>query len=347
MTMKRPLTHIAWVFAIGAGVAVVSISLRAADEDDEAPAPQPMRTMVVDGMPGVRLNEAEQKHAGIELRVLPTVTHVPRRQGYAAVLDIVPLLDAAQHLSDAQAQLQSANATLTQSQAEYTRAHDLHDAGQNISDRELQSEEAAWHRAQAAAGSARRSLAAERAALNAMWGPVMAEWVEKQSQAFAALARGEDRLIRINLSGAMFATAPGEARVQAPDGTWVDAMLISEAARADPVFQQIAYLFRAPAAHGLLPGLNLRAEVKASEAGVKQTGVIVPASAVVWWQGRSWAYVQEKPGTFVRRRIAIDEPEEQGGYFVTGLPGSAAVVVAGAEAILSEETRPAVAPEQD
>ena len=75
--------------------------------------------------------------------------------------------------------------------------------------------------------------------------------------------------------------------------------------------------------------------------------MIVPASAVLWWQGQTWVYLEPKSGLFARHAIATDQPDEQGGYFVSSLPAAVPVVIAGADVLLSEETRPAVAPNAD
>ena len=347
MPKGNPLQRVSGVIALAAVVALLGVRLSADDDDEGQSVPRPVRTTVVNGMPAVRLNAGEQKHAGVTVKTLSEVRHVPQRHGYAAVLDIRPLLGDAQLLSDAQSKMQSTSADREQAEAEYKRAQQLHEAGQNVSMRALQSAEAAWRRAGAAAEAARRSLAAQRATLNATWGPMLADWVKKQSAEFIRLSTGEDLLLRITLPGAPLDASPDGASVEAPDGTWVHATLISSAPQADPRFQQVAWFFRVPANPGLVPGLVKRANVRLAGVGAPQTGVVVPSSAVVWWQGGSWVYVQDEPDTFVRHRIATDQPGDQGGYFVTSLPDSPSVVVTGAEAILSEETLPAVAPEVD
>jgi hypothetical protein len=75
-------------------------------------------------------------------------------------------------------------------------------------------------------------------------------------------------------------------------------------------------------------------------------GTNVPASAIVWWQGRAWIYVRNSPETFVRREIATDTPAQTGGYVVKTLPGNAEVVTQGAQMLLSEEFRSQVQVEE-
>ncbi len=70
-------------------------------------------------------------------------------------------------------------------------------------------------------------------------------------------------------------------------------------------------------------------------------GVLVPSAAIVWWQGRAWAYVRAGPDRFVRREIptSLPAPDGSGGYIVRDLPAGAEIVTQGAQALLSEEFR--------
>jgi hypothetical protein len=65
----------------------------------------------------------------------------------------------------------------------------------------------------------------------------------------------------------------------------------------------------------------------------------VPASALVWWQGRAWAYRRTGRDRFVRVEIATDLPAQGGGYIVKDLPKDAEIVMRGAQLLLSEEFR--------
>ena len=69
-------------------------------------------------------------------------------------------------------------------------------------------------------------------------------------------------------------------------------------------------------------------------------GVIVPQSAVVWWQGKAWVYVAASPTTFIRRETPTGNPVSAG-YFVPGsaLAAGTKLATAGAQALLSEEFR--------
>ena len=68
-------------------------------------------------------------------------------------------------------------------------------------------------------------------------------------------------------------------------------------------------------------------------------GVMIPAAAVVWWQGKAWVYVQTDPNHFVRRELSTETPVPEGWFVGTGLAAGDSIVVRGAQLLLSEEFR--------
>jgi biotin carboxyl carrier protein len=120
-------------------------------------------------------------------------------------------------------------------------------------------------------------------------------------------------------------------------GPRVTARLVGPAPEADPVTRRPAYLYRAGRSWpGAAPGVPIVALVPGAQPG--GTGV-VPDSAVVQWEGLTWAYRQRAPGRFERVRVATDRPVPGG--WLTGPPLAAGdtVVLRGAEELLSEEFR--------
>jgi hypothetical protein len=93
------------------------------------------------------------------------------------------------------------------------------------------------------------------------------------------------------------------------------------------------------------PGLQVRADVRLPSARVQQA-ISVPASAVLFHQGRSLVYVRLEPGAYERRDVRLLGRE--GGRWVlaprqdpvpSGLAPGEAVVRRGAQVLLSEEFR--------
>jgi hypothetical protein len=86
----------------------------------------------------------------------------------------------------------------------------------------------------------------------------------------------------------------------------------------------------------VLPGMNVLAFLPS---GKHVDGVTVPASAIVWWQDKAWAYRRLDPERFARADITTDLPVPGGGYVVAGLPDAVEIVTRGAQLLLSEEFR--------
>jgi hypothetical protein len=84
----------------------------------------------------------------------------------------------------------------------------------------------------------------------------------------------------------------------------------------------------------IAPETSLLAHVSV---GGEMKGVVVPTSAVVWSEGRAWAYQQTGPSQFTKRSVATDLPLANGYFVAKGLSTGDKVVTVGAQALLSEE----------
>ncbi len=89
-------------------------------------------------------------------------------------------------------------------------------------------------------------------------------------------------------------------------------------------------------------GIDTRALVPgfSEGAGGKRTpGVVIPDSAVVWLDGKAWAYVQKGREKFVRQEVATNHPVGKGWFVTKNFQDGDRVVVQGAQLLLSEEFR--------
>ena len=121
-------------------------------------------------------------------------------------------------------------------------------------------------------------------------------------------------------------------------GARFTARLEGPAPEADPVTGGPAYLYRVRGGGSALrPGSSVIALLPDLRASVR--GVDVPAEAVVQWESLAWAYVEREPGKFARVRVPTDFPVPGGWRVEHGLAPGNAVVVTGAEQLLSEEFR--------
>jgi hypothetical protein len=122
-----------------------------------------------------------------------------------------------------------------------------------------------------------------------------------------------------------------------PGNRLVQTRFVSPLPQVNPQIQGVSFLYRVPNQPGLAVGMNL---VVLVPVGQRLDGAVVPGSAIVWWQGKAWAYVESPANTFTRHEVPTDHPVT-GGYFVPGssFPPATKLVTSGAQALLSEEFR--------
>ncbi len=310
---------------------------QSAEAQREAPIMAPQRVMQVGGETLVTLPPDTQRQGGIETAELPQVTVQVPVTGYGAVLDLQPLTDLANRIAVAKADRDTAAAKLAASRTAYERAKGLYQDRQNISAAQLQAAEAEFRTDQASMAAADSRLSTQETSAVQTWGAALGQAMAERSPLLARLLYREEVLVQVTLPpDRIVAAAPQQATGGESGGAAVTLTLVSPATRTDPRIQGQSFFYFAPGGSGLLPGASLVVHLPADPAA---EGVMVPPSAVVWWQGQAWVYLRTGPQTFVRRGISTDVPEPGGGYFVAGLPQPTVVLVQGAQALLSEEGR--------
>lgn len=149
----------------------------------------------------------------------------------------------------------------------------------------------------------------------------------------------EHPVVKVGWTSEAPTSPPSSISVVAPDGgTGHRAILVGPAPEADPVTRRAAYLYRLDGPWlAARPGLLVQAQLPAGNGTSR--GVVIPAAAVVQWDGLDWAWLRREADHFVRVRVLTDRPVA-GGWMV-GPPWAAgdSVVVTGAEQLLSEEFR--------
>ncbi len=303
----------------------------------EAAGQPPQRVSTVQGEKVITLAAAAQRADGIKTVALANARHQERLSAYGSVLDLRTLNDLANRRQAAKAQLEIAEAKLDASRTAFERARKLYNDHQNISAAQLETAEAAFHVDQAGAAAAQSQLRMLGLTARRDWGPVLGQAVIAGAPLLERLVTGQDVLLQVTLRpGETVALPPAGAFVRLDGGARRTLQFVSTAARTDPRFQGVSLLFTASSDNLLLPGMRVVAFLAA---GPTVEGAVVPPSAIVWQDGRAWAYFRTGPGTFARRTVATDRPAPDGGYIVPGIPDHAEVVVAGAQMLLSEEFR--------
>ncbi len=127
---------------------------------------------------------------------------------------------------------------------------------------------------------------------------------------------------------------PKSISLELPGGSRTHASFVSAFRRVDPRIQGRSFLYLALGQPGLAPGLNLVARLSI---GSPLRGVVIPASAVVWSEGKAWVYMQVSPDGFTRSAMATDVPVDDGFFAGGGFSSGDKIVTVGAQALLSEE----------
>lgn len=306
----------------------------AQERERERPVAVPPRVAAATNGAEVVFDAQALKLADIGIANLVQTAHREEIEALATVLPAQELTDLRNRYVAAMAQADKAAAALAASRNEYDRVKVLHADAQNVSDRTFQSAEAAWRADAAAAQAARAAVAAIGEGGRQSWGRALAAAAEGNTPLFRQLADRSRVLIRIAVpANTGLRKPPATASVIGNDGVVHRAALVSPAPQADPRIQGPTFFYAAPA-DGLLPGSTLTARLPA---GAAESGVIVPAAAVLSWQGKSWFYVERAPGHFLRQELTGAVPVAAG-WFAPGLP-TLRVVERGAQTLLSEELR--------
>ena len=328
------------VVVVGVGVLLVwgfmaAQKERAAEAERERPIATPLRVSVEGGEPIVTLDEKTQAASAVSVTPLQPVSRRERIRAYGTVVVIQDLIDVVHNYESARAQTQKTLASLDVARRGYQRLKGLNGDDRNISDKTLQAAEAVWRGAKADNEAAQIAVKSLANSLQTLWGPVLSKWVlHGGNPAMERLLAQRDVLVQVTVPGdAPVISAPQDAQVEGTDGKLVSVRLVSAAPRTDPLIQGVSFYFLAPAT-GLVPGMNVVAWLSHGE---PTEGVIIPNAAVVWWQGKAWAYVQKDATRFARRPVPTDNPGEDGWF----LPGGTTqkLVTSGAQMLFSEEFR--------
>ncbi|HTC94721.1 MAG TPA: hypothetical protein VK699_14870 [Terriglobales bacterium] len=295
---------------------------------------EPAQVLVENGDPVLTLDVASQDHLGLEITTLSFTTGRAQFTSPALVLSIQDLAAFRANYVAARAQLEKSRSQADVARREYTRLKTLFEQNQNISEKSLQSAEGMLETNEADARAAEQQVSLQEAVAMQDWGSVAAKWAIEGSPEFQRILDQRDMLVQITLPSNADFEAPKNISLELAGKADARASLISVFPRVDPRIQGKSFLYRTPAQPGFAPGISLVAHLPV---GNLTRGVIVPLSAVLWSEGRTWVYQQMAPNRFVRRAVATDIPIDQGFFVAQGLSAGDKVVTRGAQALLSAE----------
>ena len=374
-------------------------------EDDELPTISQARADEEGGPPALRLSESAQRRVGIELAAPTEASLSPQGGLRLSVVDPQPLLDGRARLSAVDQSLAQAQAASRSSEAERQRVQGLFNDDRNASQRSLDiaTAQAATDSAQLRQAQAQQQ--AVRDALRLGWGSTLAAAMgtgpdpaarkalpmaaadNGKGSMLADLLAGRSVLLRLVLRADDVQPPPARLQLQLPgrkdsaSARYLATVPASSmgAASAETGLGGRHLLYLAPGA-GLSAGMVVMA--RSAPQGEQSSGMLLPATAVIWHAGQPWIYVRESgadtdsedegkgqarapaasgapasgPGPSSTtapkldrfQRIAIPRAQRVGEqWFVPGLAEDGPVVVRGAQVLLSEELKFQIKNEND
>ena len=336
--------------ALSAGLYLISFfqtpgSSGSRDADDApkaaAQASSPGREEAV-----VKLDPGGQEKGGIETAAPKETAYQGETRAYGSVLPLDRLTSLYNASLTASAQLKSAEVKLSASKTASERARNLLKvfptavAQAELAEAAVRIDAAAVETAQAEVEAVKNSAIQE-------WGPVLGEAIIARSPLAQGLVLRRIALIQLTLQAGATAPAPARISVALGGGSNAEADLVSEATQADPKIPGVSYFYTIPMAPGVLAGMNVLATLPN---GAARPGVGIPPSAVIWQAGKAWIYVRAGSDRFERRAIGEEAaPTADGGYVLpaTSLQNDRLIVVAGAQTLLSEESKTRIPSDED
>jgi len=280
------------------------------------------------------MDEAAQKRMGIEVGGLTGGSNRATADVPATVLSVQDLGSFRNSYVAALSQIEKNHVDTEVARKQYTRAKSLFDSDQNISAKVLESADGNLRTLETEGHAAEQQLQLQGAMVEQQWGSAVAKWAIDGSPELDRILGMRDVLIQVTLPFDQNYPAPKTILVEVPGRARAKATLISAFPRVDPRIQGRSFLYSAPAQPDFTPGVNLVSHLSVGES---MRGVVVPSSAVVWSEGKAWAYLQTGARQFSRRQVPTETPVDAG-YFVTaGFSAGNKVVTRGAQSLLSEE----------
>ena len=312
------------------------------DKDDEeanrprTPATPPAAQISFEsGQAILTLDEPAQKRIGIEVGGLKGTSIRPQLEVPATVLSPQDLATFRNGYISMQSQIEKNRVGIEVARKEYTRLKALFDNDQNVSAKSLESAEGNLRALETEERAAEQALNLQGSMAQQQWGSVVAKWATDGSSELDRVLGMRDVLVEVTLPFDQSYSAPKTILLEIPGRTRAEATLISAFPRVDPRIQGRNFLYAAPARPDFTPGVNLISHLAM---GNSMRGVVVPASAVVWSEGKAWVYLQTAAHQFSRREVGTEAAVDAGYFVGAGFSPVDKVVIRGAQSLLSEES---------
>jgi multidrug efflux system membrane fusion protein len=331
---------VAGCVALGAGAgwyAHRALTVAPGGSGTTAAAQPAQRVQTVNGETVVVVPADVQRASRIGVAALGVAAVQPERTAYATVIDLQRLFDLRNRLAAARADRDSAGAQLDASRAQYARDRALFEDDRNVSKKTVQDAGAIMQTDEARLQSAEAAREGIETMLRQQFGDALATAATTPAAGLVRrLSSGHAAVLRVTLPADYSAPAPAHITVEDADGRPIEAQRLSASPQGDPAVQGKPYLYLAERA--LPVGTRLAAQLPLDQP--RTPGLLIPESAIVWYGGQRWVYVKTAADRFTRRYVPGALAAGRGFVVTTGFQAGEAVVVRGAQLLLSEELRP-------
>ena len=280
----------------------------------------------------IKLSEIAQEKSGIKVNKLALTTQPQQYEAYGKIVLPQLIIDARNRFITAKSQLEKSTALLAASSKEYERMKKL-SSRNDVSIKNLQTAEATFLNDKASATSAQNALQAEMNSMRLQWGDTIAQWIMDGAQAYDDVINLKNLLLQATVPhGVAIASPPAKALININKQV-LTAQFISASLIADDQLQGLSFYFLLPPIPSLLPGMSIKSYLPTR---ISIKGVAIPQSAIVWWQGKPWVYVEKALRQYQRVEINTRIPT-QNGFLVSHFDSEQPVVIEHAQVLLSQE----------
>ena len=319
------------------GVAVSSLLRHQEEVETESHSNTPDNQISSDTTRDITVSQKSQGLSGISTEKLVPAKIRDRVKVFGEVMDLQSLIEMQNSYAIAEAAVERANAQIKVSRNEYTRVKKLFDFNRNVSQKDLQIAEAGYVSDQADSQSAAQNVSGLQGQIRQQWGKVVYGWIAQSSTVENEVVQGRISIFLLVIPpGDRINNPPFIADIVMPDGEQIRATLVSASPRTDPSIQGDSYFYKSQVGQELASGSNVVAYLPA---GREASGVIIPASAVVWFNGKPLFYLKKGSDTFTPFTLS-ERDFHNGEWFLTsGVKAGQEVVVRGAQLLLSQGSK--------
>ena len=296
----------------------------------------------------VYIDAASQLTAGIEILELHNSQFSPEIETFAVNVDITHLITTRKDYLLAKAQQETTHIKLQQSQKNVLRLQSLQ-REKAVSGRKLREQQTQVKINQVLFNTAQQQANNIRLYAQAKWGRVLSNWFLNKADPSDDMLSSLNRPLYLVYLPAQISTPSKTIFIQ-PFGLREKAQSATLITAA-PVFENIQQQAGTPffyLSDQAVQGNHQRVAAWLSKDEEKLSGVIIPASALVWHLGQTFVYLQVDNEHFKRIKITRKTLIHSDAYFIKQeLKQGDQLVSVGAQMLLSEEFRSQIPADDD